>query len=86
VTDADHDDERRPLPKRPPRSLVVHWLVDSAIVFLVVVVVLLFFGAPVIPIVIGAAVIGALAAPWTRRREIEALARRPDPGPPGDPR
>lgn len=79
---ADGDHEGKPLARRPPRSLLVHWLVDSAIVFLLVVVVALFFGAPIIPIVIGAAVVGALVAPWSRRREVDALARRPDPEPP----
>jgi hypothetical protein len=72
----------KPLPRRPPRTLLVHFAVDSAVTFLLVVVVALFLGAPIIPIAIGAVVVGALLAPWTRRRELDALARRPDPGEP----
>lgn len=72
----------RVLPRRPPRSLAIHWLVDSAVTFCVVVLPALFFGASLIPIVVASLIVGALLAPWTRRREIDALARRPDPDEP----
>ena len=68
--------ELQPLAPRPPRPLVVHWLVDSAIVFLLVVLVALFLGAPLWAVALAALVIGAPLAPWTRRAEARALARR----------
>jgi hypothetical protein len=64
------------LPPRPPRSLAVHWLVDSAVVFVGVLFLALVAGLPLIPIAIGALVVGAIAAPFTRRAEIRALAAR----------
>lgn len=77
--DSDPPPPPRILPRRPPRHLAVHWLVDSAVTFCVVVLPALFLGAQLIPIVVASLVVGALLAPWTRRREIAALARRPDP-------
>lgn len=83
---SDPDAPRPPLPRRPPRPLGVHWLVDSAVAFCVIVLPALFLGAGIVPIVIAALLLGAAIAPWTRQREIAALARRPDPeGPPDDP-
>lgn len=69
--------DRPALPPRPPRPFAVHWLVDAAVAFLAVVLVALFWGVPLVPVGIAALVVGALAAPFTRRAEIRALAARP---------
>ena len=75
---------RRPLPQRPPRPLVVHFLIDSAVAFLLLVVVAFFVGLALAQTTIAALVIGLPAAPWTRRLEERALAARPSAGsPPG---
>jgi len=58
---------------------VVHWLVDSAVVFLLVLIVALFLGASLWGVVIAALLIGLPLAPWTRRAEERALARREPP-------
>jgi hypothetical protein len=57
----------------------VHWLVDSAVVFLLVAIVALFLGASLWFVVIGALLVGLPLAPWTRRAEERALARREPP-------
>jgi hypothetical protein len=61
----------------------VHFAVDTAVAFLAVFVLGLILGAPLLVIVAIAIVIGAIAAPRTRRAEINALAarERPDPSP-----
>jgi len=64
------------LPVRPPRPFAVHWLVDAAVAFLAVVLVALFWGVPLVPVAIAALVVGAIAAPFTRRAEIRGLAAR----------
>lgn len=64
------------LPPRPPRPLVVHWLVDAAVAFVAVVIVALFWGVPLVPLAIAALVVGLVAAPFTRRAEIRGLAAR----------
>lgn len=69
-----------PLPSRPPRSLFVHWAVDSGVAFLALLVLLLIFGVSIIVIVVVAVVIGAIAAPSTRRAEMRALAEREQDG------
>ncbi len=61
------------LPRRPPRPFAVHWLVDAAVAFLAVVIVALFWGVSLVPLAIAALVVGAIAAPFTRRAEIRAL-------------
>jgi len=61
---------------------VVHWLVNSAVVFLLVAIVGLFLGASLWYLVIGALLVGLPLAPWTRRAEVRALAGR---RPPADP-
>ena len=75
------DDTPRPsLPRREPRPLVVHMAVDAAVAFLGLVILLLILGASIWVVLIAAAIIGVLAAPFTRRAEERALARRPAPG------
>lgn len=64
------------LPPRPPRSLAVHFGVDTAVAFLAILVLGLIFGVPLVAIVIVAIVAGAIAAPFTRRAEERALAAR----------
>lgn len=67
------------LPPRPPRPFAIHWLVDAAILFVAVLFLALIAGIPLIPLAIVALVLGAIAAPFTRRAEIRALAaREPD--------
>ena len=63
-------------PGRPPRPVIVHWLVDSAVVLCVIAIVGLFFGVSIWAIVAFALVIGAIATPFTRRAEERALAAR----------
>jgi hypothetical protein len=66
-----------PLPRRPPRPLVVHFLVDAAVVFAASALVLSFFlRVPIEAVAIGSGVAGAAAAPFTRRAEARALAAR----------
>lgn len=57
----------------------MHWLVDSAVVFLLVLIVALFLGASLWFVVIAALLVGLPLAPWTRRAEARALARREPP-------
>ncbi|MBA2326377.1 MAG: hypothetical protein H0V95_07005 [Actinobacteria bacterium] len=52
---------------------------DSAVVFLLVLIVALFLGASLWGVVIAALLIGLPLAPWTRRAEERALARREPP-------
>ena len=70
------------LPRRPAHPLIVHWLVDSAIAFLVIVLVALFLGVSIWVVVITAVVIGVPLAPLSRGAEERALARREAPEPP----
>lgn len=64
------------LPARPPRSIAVHFGVDAAVAFLVVILVALMFGFGVVETAVVALVIGAVAAPFTRRAEARALTAR----------
>ena len=66
----------RPLPPRDPRPLIVHWVIDAAVVFLLTVIVALFLGAAVLTVAIASAVAGVFLAPWTRSLEARGLARR----------
>jgi hypothetical protein len=66
----------RPLPDRPPRPLIVHWVIDAAVAFLLTVIVALFLGASFIVVAVAAAVAGVFLAPWTRSLEARGLARR----------
>jgi hypothetical protein len=67
------------LPARPPRSLLVHFGVDSAVAFLALVVLGLLIGVPWAVTAVVALVIGAIACRYTRRAEVRALAARPQP-------
>ena len=64
------------LPIPPPRPFAVHWLVDAAVAFVAVVIVALFWGVPLVPLALAALVVGAIAAPFTRRAEIRGLEAR----------
>ena len=68
-----------PLPPRAPRPLAVHFAVDGAVAFLGMIVVGLILGASIVVVAVVAIVVGALAAPFTRRAEARALAARPAP-------
>ena len=57
------DHAPRPLPPRGPRPLIVHWVIDAAVVFL-------------LTVAIASAVAGVFLAPWTRSLEARGLARR----------
>ena len=70
------DNAPRPLPPRDPRPLLVHWVIDAAVVFLLTVIVALFLGAAVLTVAIASAVAGVFLAPWTRSLEARGLARR----------
>jgi hypothetical protein len=70
-----------PLPARPPRPLVVHWLVDAAIVFLVTVIVALFLGVSLWWVAGIALAVGLPLAPLTRNLEERGLAARRDQEP-----
>ena len=74
------------LPHREPRSLLVHFAVDAAVIFLATVLVLFFLDVSVWIVAIFAVILGAVAAPFTRRAEERGLARRyaASPGSPAD--
>jgi hypothetical protein len=65
-----------PLPPRPPRSLFVHWAVDSAVAFLALLVLGLILGASILIVAVIAVIVGAIVAPSTRRAEMRQLAER----------
>ena len=67
------------LPARPPRPLLVHFGVDSAVAFLALVVVGLIVGVPWGITAVVALVVGAIACRYTHRAEVRALAARPQP-------
>ena len=64
------------LPERPPRSLLVHFGVDSAVAFLALIMLGLIFGVPWGIVAVVALVIGAVAARFTRQAEARALEAR----------
>jgi hypothetical protein len=64
------------LPDRPPRSLLVHFGVDSAVAFLALIIVGLIVGVGWVVVAVVAVVIGAIAARFTRQAEARALAAR----------
>jgi hypothetical protein len=67
-----------PLPRRPPRSLFVHFAIDTAVAFLLSILIFLMFSLPLWIAVLFAAGVGIGAAPYTRRAEIAGLAKRPE--------
>jgi hypothetical protein len=73
-----------PLPRREPRPFPVHWLVDSAVVFLAVILVALMFEIGFGAVIIASLAVGLLAAPFTRRLEAKSLARRKSHDAPGE--
>lgn len=64
------------LPPRPPRSLFVHWAIDSAVAGLAILFLGLVAGFSLMTILVTGAILGLIAAPFTRRAEIRALAAR----------
>jgi hypothetical protein len=70
--------EPTPLPDRPPRALIVHFGVDSAVAFCALIFLGLIFGIGWVTVAVVSLVIGAIAAPYTRRAEARALAARKD--------
>ena len=64
------------LPRREPRSLFVHFGVDSAVAFLALIMLGLLLGVPWGVVAVIALVIGSIACRDTRRAEIRALASR----------
>jgi hypothetical protein len=64
------------LPPRDARSLFVHFAVDAAVIFLAVILVLFFLDVSVWVVAIVAVILGAVAAPFTRRAEERGLSRR----------
>ena len=73
------DDAPHPLPPRGPRPLLVHWVIDAAVVFLLTVIVALFLGAALLTVSIASAVAGVFLAPWTRslRRRVKSRSAPP---------
>lgn len=74
--EADADGEE-PAPLRTePRPLIVHWLVDAAVVFLATIIVALFLGVPWWAVVGVALVLGSFGARLTHRADVRAMAAR----------
>jgi hypothetical protein len=67
------------LPPRAPRSLLVHFGVDSAVAFLALVMLGLIVGVAWGVTAVVALVIGAIACRYTHRAEVRALAARQHP-------
>jgi hypothetical protein len=67
------------LPARAPRSLLVHFGVDSAVAFLALVMLGLIVGIAWGITAAIALVIGAIACRYTQRAEVRALAAREQP-------
>jgi hypothetical protein len=83
VSDPEPESERpRLLPRREPRPLVVHFLVDAGIAFLALVLLFLILALSIRVTVAVSLALGIVAAPFSRRAEARALAQRPA----GDPR
>jgi membrane protein implicated in regulation of membrane protease activity len=75
--------EPAPLPHREPRPFAVHWLVDSAVVFLACILVALMFDLSFVSVILASLLVGLLVAPFTRRLEARALAQRRNQPPHG---
>ena len=67
-----------PLPRRDPRPLFMHAVIDTVVVFLLTVVVLLVLNVSIWLVLIISASLGTAAASFTRRAEERALERRPE--------
>ena len=63
------------LPARPPRPLIVHFAVDSAVAFLALVFLGLIVGVPWGITAVVSLVIGAIACRYTHRAEVRAAGR-----------
>jgi len=80
VTDAPG--ARTPEPDGPaplrtePRPLVVHWLVDSAVLFLATIIVALFVGVSWWVVLVFSLVLGGGAARLTYQADVRATAER----------
>ena len=80
----DRDDTEAPPPLRTtPRPAVVHWLIDSAVTFLALILVGLFLGAPWWLVAIASLAVGGVAARYTRRADVRAMAARREGRPSG---
>ena len=75
-TSSPDEGPNQPLPDRPPRPLIVHWLVDAAIVFLVMVIIGLLLGVSLWWMAGVALAVGLPLAPATRNLEERGLASR----------
>jgi hypothetical protein len=73
--DGSDGDGPRPL-RTEPRPIVVHWLVDAAVVFLATIIVALFLGVPWWAVVVVAVVVGSFGARLTHRADVRAMAER----------
>ena len=66
-----------PVPLRTePRPLVVHWLVDSAVLFLATIIVALFVGVSWWVVLMLSLVLGGVAARLTYQADVRAMAER----------
>lgn len=59
-----------------PRPVVVHWVIDSAVLFLALILVALFLGVPWWGVAVASLAVGMLAARYTRRADVRAMAVR----------
>ena len=73
---AAHDGEGPPPLRTTARSRVVHWLIDSAAVFLALIIVGFFLGAPWWGVAVVSLALGALAARYTWRADVRAMTAR----------
>jgi hypothetical protein len=74
--DADETGEAPPPLRTEPRPLIVHWLVDAAVVFLATIIVALFLGVPWWAVVVVALVLGSFGARLTHQADVRAMAAR----------
>jgi hypothetical protein len=69
-----------PLPRRDPRPLWVHAVVDIAVAFLALALLFWIIALPFWLTIVTSVLGGLAAAPFTRRAEERALAERPEVG------
>ncbi len=67
------------LPRRPARPLATHILIDGIVAAIVIGIPGFIAGVPLWALLSIGGFVGIAAAPFTRRAEIRALARRPEP-------